>query len=252
MPDPARQPPARPDLSVIVPAYNEAERIGPTLAAIRDYAVSRQLRCELIVVDDGSGDGTARIVREFQAGPLTMRLLVNRSNRGKGYSVRRGMLAAGGELLLMCDADQSAPIGEFDKLRPWLEQGYDVAIGSRDLPDAVRDPPQPWLRRLLARAFRALRRRLLVPEVLDTQCGFKCFRREVARAVFGRQSINGWLFDCEVLALAQQLGYRIREVGIVWRHRGPTRVRLLPQALTALPTLLIIRRRLKRLGAPRS
>ena len=242
-----RQQPATPDLSIVVPAYKEAQRIGPTLEALRDYIAASAARCELIVVDDGSRDGTVDVVRRFAAEGLVLRLLVNPANRGKGYSVRQGMLAAAGKVLLMCDADLSAPISEAGKLLAWLERGYDVVVGSRDMPDSVLDPPQPLLRRLLAWGFRALRRRLLLPDLLDTQCGFKCFRREVARAVFSRAKVDGWLFDCEALGIADRLGSRIKEVGVVWRNHPDSRVRVWREALTALPRLLSIRRRLSRL-----
>lgn len=241
--------PPRPELSIVMPAYNEARRINRTLDRLRDYFARAAARCELIVVDDGSRDGTAEIVRQFVSEPLTVRLLVNPANRGKGYSVRQGMLAATGEILLMCDADLSAPIEELDKLLRWLDRGYDVAIGSRDLPDSRLDPPQPLARRLMAWTFRAIRRRLLLPGLKDTQCGFKCFRRDVARRIFSRQTVDGWLFDCEVLGIAERLGYRIREVGVVWRNDPDSRVNAFRETLSALPTLLTIRRRLKNVAA---
>ncbi len=236
-----------PELSIVIPAYNEARRIGRALAAVREYAGQAASRWELIVVDDGSRDGTAEIVRGFEAPPLSVRLLINRTNRGKGHSVRQGMLAARGDVLLMCDADLSTPIEEVNKLRPWLDRGYDVVIGSRDLPDSRLDPPQPLLRRWLAWGFRAIRRHLLLPALRDTQCGFKCFRREAAREIFSRQETNGWLFDCEVLGLADRLGYRIKEVGVVWSNDRDSRVNALREACLALPTLFVVCRRLNRL-----
>lgn len=237
--------PGIPTLSIVIPAFNEAGRIERTLECIRAYAA--RTRCELIVVDDGSDDGTGDIVRRFAPGPLDLRLLTNPANRGKGHSVRRGMLAAAGQAVLMCDADLSAPIEELEKLRAWLARGYAVVIGSRDRPDSRLDPSQPLVRRWMAWLFRALRRRWLLPGLSDTQCGFKLFRREVAREVFARQTVDGWLFDCEVLGIADRLGYRIKEVGIVWRNHPDSRVKLLRAALTAVPTLLAIRRRLAKL-----
>jgi len=234
------------DLSIIIPAYNESRRLPGSLADIAAYVRQTGLSCELIVVDDGSIDGTADIVRQQPTSGVTLRVLANATNRGKGWAVRQGMLAASGGMRLMCDADLSTPIGELDKLRPWLAAGYDIAIASRDLPGADLDPPQPWPRRYLALLFRALRRRLLLPELLDTQCGFKLFRGAAAEALFGRQTLNGWLFDCEVLALAKQMGYRIREVPVRWGHRPGSRVQTWRTALTALPTLLRLRHRLTR------
>ena len=231
-------------LSIIIPAYNEARRIMPTLRQIHAYMARLGQHCELIVVDDGSQDGTADLVRQYARETHDVRLIVNRGNRGKGYSVRQGMLAATGEALLMCDADLSAPIEELEKLLPWLERGCDVVIGSRDLPDSRLDPPQPATRRRMAWLFRALRRGLLMPKLRDTQCGFKLFQCEAAREIFARQRVNGWLFDCEVLGIAEKLGYQIEEVGIIWRNDPDSRVNLFRELLTALPTLLAIRLRL--------
>lgn len=232
-------------LSIVIPAFNEAHRLGTTLERLRQYARQRGEAWEVVVVDDGSTDATGDVARGFSSAPLTVQLLVNPANRGKGHAVARGMLAASAEVLLMSDADLSTPIEELERLRAWLDRGHDVAIGSRDMPDSQLDPPQPLLRRWMAAVFRGLRRRLMLPAVRDTQCGFKLFRREAARAVFARQTIGGWLFDCEVLGLAERMGYRVKEVGVVWQHHPHSRVSVLREALTALPTLLAIRRRLK-------
>lgn len=248
MPDNNDEQPSRPKLSIVIPAYNEARRIGRTIQALRDYVSRTATPCELIVVDDGSKDRTADVVRQSEPESLNLRLLVNPINRGKGHSVRQGMLAATGDVLAMCDADLASPIEEVDKLLVWLDRGYDVVIGSRDLPDSRLDPPQPPLRRLMAGVFRALRRRLLLPALRDTQCGLKVFRCDVAREAFSCQTIDGWLFDCEVLAIADRLGFRIKEVGVVWRDDRDSRVKVLPEVFSALPTLLRIRRRLASLN----
>lgn len=234
-----------PRLSVVVPAYNEATRIRQTLHAIRDYARTRELSCELIVVDDGSEDQTTTVVQSTDVSPVELVACRFDRNRGKGAAVREGMLTACGELLLLCDADQAVPVTELERLLPWIEQGYDIAIGSRDQPDSCLDPPQPLVRRLMAWAFRALRRRLLLPAIRDTQCGFKLFRGAVARELFAVARVDGWLFDCEVLALARARGYRVREVGVIWRDMPASRVRPLREAMRTLRELLSIRRRLK-------
>ena len=244
------QRPGQPDfettLSVVIPAHNEARRIGETLERIRGFAVRAPWSIEVIVVDDGSRDETARVVRQAPAEPMTLRLLGDRVNRGKGYAVRRGVLAARGDLVLMCDADLSTPIEEVVRLHEWIARGCAVVIGSRDLPGAVLDPPQPLVRRLMAWAFRALRRRILLPELRDTQCGFKLFTGEAARELFARARTRGWLFDCEVLGLAEKLGYSIREVPVRWSNHPDTRVRVLPALLGSPWQLLALRRRLAR------
>lgn len=252
----------KPKLSIIIPAYNEQRRIRRTLERIREYVTQSGHACEVLVVDDGSDDGTSAAVRRFcatlaaadqsgaeQSGtPFRTKMRVSDRNHGKGHAVRRGMLEAEGDLLLMCDADLSAPIEEIEKLLPWLERGYDVVIGSRDMRDSRLDPPQPLLRRLMAWVFRTIRRRLLLPEIRDTQCGFKLFRRDAARAIFERQTVDGWLFDCEVLGLADRLGYRIREVGVTWSDDRDSRVRPVRYAWRAMRELWAIRRRLRNIG----
>lgn len=232
-------------LTIVIPAFNEARRLGPTLERIRQYMQQSGLRCEVIVVNDGSTDATAQVVRNFDAGCLTVHLLEHPVRRGKGFGVRKGVLAATGDSVLICDADLSAPIEELAKLRPWMDEGYDVVIGSRDLPESRLAPPQPLLRRWMAWAFRALRRRVLLPALRDTQCGFKLFRHSAGRDVFSRATVDGWLFDCEVLGIADRLGYRIKEVGVTWRNHPHSRVRPLEEALTTVPMLLAICRRLK-------
>jgi len=229
-----------PQLTVVVPAYNEARRITPTLAAIRAYAQTSGRRIELLVVDDGSRDGTADVVRAFDAGPLLLRVLVNDRNRGKGHSVRRGMLEGAGDALLLSDADLSTPIEEVDRLLACLAGGAGVAIGSRDMPESVLSPPQPWTRRALAYLLRNVRRIFLLRGVRDTQCGFKLFTREAARVIFSRQTIEGFAFDVEVLVLAERLGHRICEVGVVWRNDRDSRVRVLKDGFVTVAALFRI------------
>lgn len=240
-----QDPPAEaPLLSIVIPAYNEALRIGGTLERIREYLERGQRTAEIVVVDDGSDDVTSHVVRGLTFDSIRVHLITGATNRGKGYSVRQGMLEATGALRLMCDADLSTPIRELDKLLGWVDEGYDVVIGSRDMPDSRLDPPQPIQRRIMARTFRALRRKLLLPDVRDTQCGFKLFRATAAEAIFSRCTIDGWLFDCEALALAEHLGYRIREVGVLWRNDPDTRVRPLQEIYGSIRTLQELRRRL--------
>ena len=240
----SEQPVDNPRLSVVIPAFNEADRLTPTLRRIDAWAGGYGAAVEVLVVDDGSSDGTPDLARGFAPEHVAMRVLVNEVNRGKGHSVRRGMLEAGGDVRLMCDADESTPIEEVGKLLPWVRCGYDVVIGSRDMPDSVLDPPQPRTRRLMARVFRTLRAALLLPELRDTQCGFKCFTREAARQVFEHQRTEGFAFDCEALGLAQRFGFRIKEVGVLWRNHEASKIRPLRDAPRMLRALVQIRRRL--------
>ena len=235
---------------MIIPAYNEAGRIGRTIEALREYVVLVGAKCDLIVVDDGSADETADVALEAAKGCIGTVVSSGETNRGKGHAVRRGISDAKGDVVLMCDADLPTPFEEIEKLLPWLGEGYDVVIGSRDMPESRLDPPQPLVRRLMAWVFRAIRRRFLLPGIRDTQCGFKLFRREAAREIFARLVEPGWLFDCEVLGIAERLGYRIKEVGVVWRNHPDSRVSVFREAFAAIPTLLRIRRRLREVVPP--
>lgn len=230
-------------VTIVIPAYNESARLGPTLDRLAAFFAERDDDWDAVVIDDGSSDGTADLARERIREGFPLQLLVNAENRGKGFSVRRGMMEASGDVVLMSDADLSCPIEEIDKLLSHLDQGCDVVIGSRDMPDSKLDPPQPRSRRLMAWALRTLRRRMMLPQIRDTQCGFKLFRREAAREIFSRLTIDGWLFDCEALVLAERLGYEIREVGVVWRNDLDSRVRPMREPFRVLADLRRIRRR---------
>lgn len=235
-------------LSIVIPAYNEAERLSPTLREIDKYVSGLGYRVELIVVNDGSVDKTSDVVLSFkpECKALGVRLLENVGNRGKGYSVKRGVLESVGQIVLMADADNSTPITEYNKLSPWLNQGYEVVIGSRDMPESVLDPPQPWWRKVGGGLFRRLRRAMLLPHIKDTQCGFKCFTRKAGRAIFTQVIVDGFAFDCEVLALAEKLDYKVREVGVYWVNNDDSRVRPVRDFIKALKSLSQIRKRMRR------
>jgi len=226
-------------LSIVIPAFNERRRLGRTLEQIRRFAETHTNVREILVVDDGSTDGTAERVRELTAGSPPARVLINRVNRGKGYSVRRGVLAAEADAVLVTDADLSTPIEEIAKLLACLARGDDVAIGSRDAAATTRT----WPRRVMEWAFRTTRQRLLLADIHDTQCGFKCFRREAAREIFSRVTVDRFAFDCEVLVIARRLGFRIREVSVIWRADPDSRLRPIRDSLAMLADLLRIRRR---------
>lgn len=228
-------------LSVVIPAYNEESRIGKTLRMIHTYLQQQPYTAEILVVDDGSQDGTPSTVGAFDVGPPAVRLLHNERNRGKGYSVRRGFLYAKGDYLLFSDADLSTPIAELEKLLIALDEPCDIAIGSRALPGACIEVHQPRYREHLGRLFNAVVRQFAVPGIFDTQCGFKCFRRQAALAICERMTTERFGFDVEMLYLARQLGYRVREVPVVWRHSPQTRVRLRRDSISMLGDLLRIR-----------
>ncbi len=221
--------PRRPALSIVVPAYNEARRLGPTLAALRAYVDGRGEPCEVIVVDDGSQDQTAALVEavipEFpERAPL--RLLRHRHNRGKGAAVRTGMLAAEGERVCFTDADLATPLEEIDRVLEPLGRGFDVAVGSRVQPGGYdMRTSQPTYRRLLGRSYSQLRSWLVLPGIADPQCPLKCFARPAARRLFSAQRSTGWVFDTEILYLARRMGMRIAVVPVVWEHRPGSQLR---------------------------
>jgi dolichyl-phosphate beta-glucosyltransferase len=204
--------------SFIIPAYNESERLTSSLPKVLDYVRQQGLQAEVIIVNDGSNDGTADVVREFAATNPEVRLLENPGNRGKGYSVRNGMLHAKGEVMLFTDADLSSPIYEAGKLLAAIEQGSDVAIGSRWLQAELQTERQPWYRQIYGRLFNLGLRIVLGLKYRDTQCGFKAFNRTAVRTVFTRQQVERWGFDPELLFLANKLRLRTAEIPVEWAH----------------------------------
>ncbi len=208
-----------PVLSLILPALNEARRLPPYLQSVRGYLEqSFRQSYEVIVVDDGSGDETAAVVQGLAAQWPQLRLLRHDKNEGKGSAVRTGVLAARGELLLFADADGAAPIEEHARLAAAIAQGADVAIGSRLLPDPAIRRTRHWYRELLGRLFALAARRLLRISARDTQCGFKMFRAPAARRLFAAIQETRYLFDLELLVLAQRFGLRVVEVPIHWQE----------------------------------
>jgi dolichyl-phosphate beta-glucosyltransferase len=229
------------DLSVVVPAYNEEHRIGRTIERIVAYLGTRRGTSEILVVVDGSRDRTADVARRV-AGDLPLRVLDSGVNRGKGSCVRRGMLAAAGDLRVFSDADLSTPIEEVERLAAAIGRGYDVAIGSRRLPDSRVAGRQPWWRGAMGRVFNACVQRLVVPGIHDTQCGFKLFSADAARLIFPRQRIEHFGFDVEVLWIARRLGLRVAEIPVTWVDDPRSTVRPLADATRMLLDLVRIRR----------
>ena len=229
-------------LSVVIPAYNEAERSGATLQKIHDYLLTRDYRSEIIVVDDGSTDDTRRVVRKIAREIPLVTLLENKVNRGKGFSVRAGVQSHG-EVILFSDADLSTPIQELDKLADWINQGYDIAVGSRALPESAILKRQSWPRELMGKTFNRLVQLLTVSGIRDTQCGFKLFKKETAKVLFEKQTIWGFGFDVELLFMARKNGYRIKEVPITWINSPNSRVHIVKDSFLMLCDLVRIRAR---------
>ena len=224
-----------PFLSVVIPAFNEAERLPRTLDRVGAFLRGFGPGHEILVVDDGSLDGTAERARA--AGATVLR---NDTNRGKGHAVRRGMLEARGQRRLMTDADLSTPIEELPRFLEKQAEGYDVVIGSRALPGANVEVHQPWFRENMGRLYNIFVRALALPGLWDTQCGFKLWTAEAARAAFADARLDGFSFDVEALYLARRRGYRIAEVPVTWRNDAATRVSL-GGGSAAFPDLLRIR-----------
>jgi dolichyl-phosphate beta-glucosyltransferase len=228
-------------LSIVIPAYNEEERLGPTLSVVARYLAGKPFATEVIVVDDGSTDGTAEVARGALEAAAGGRVLSRPGNLGKGFSVKEGVLASRGRVVLFSDADLSTPIEEFDKFLPKLERGDDVVIGSRGLPDSVIEVRQARMREAMGKVFNLLVRRFVIRGFRDTQCGFKAFRRAAAMDLFSRLRTKGFAFDVEILLLARRLNYRVGEVPVVWRNSRSSRVRMVQSSWEMLRDLRRIR-----------
>jgi len=211
-----------PFLSIIIPAYNEENRLPNTLAQVLDFIQTQPFETEVLVVENGSQDRTLQIAQEYAA-THTRFQVIHETERGKGRAVKRGMLEAGGKFRFMCDADLSMPVGEIPRFLPPQLVGYDIAIASREAPGSVRYH-EPAYRHLGGRLINLMIRLLALPDLQDTQCGFKCLRDEVAKDLFGSLSLSGWSFDIEMLYLARLKGYRIVEVPIPWYFNTDSKV----------------------------
>jgi dolichyl-phosphate beta-glucosyltransferase len=214
----------RPTYSIIIPAYNEGMRVSATLERVLAYIAEQGWEAEVIAVNDGSRDNTAEIIRGFAERNPRLQLLENPGNRGKGYSVRNGMLHAQGEILLFSDADLSSPIEEAEKLFAEITAGADIAIGSRWLRSDLQTQRQPLFRQLFGRTFNLMLRITLGLNFKDTQCGFKAFTRRAASTIFRLQQIERWGFDPELLYLAKKFGLKVAEVPVAWAHSEGTRI----------------------------
>jgi len=230
-----------PKYSIVIPAYNESTRLPATLDSVVCCIRKQGWAAEVIVVNDGSSDTTAEVVRDFARTAAEVRLIENPGNRGKGYSVRSGMLQAQGDVVLFTDSDLSAPIEEAERLFAAIEQGADIAIGSRWLESGRQTHKQPLYRQFFGRCFNAVTRMVMGLHFADTQCGFKAFTREAAQAVFPLQTIERWGFDPEILFIALQRGLRVVEVPVSWAHDERTRMSYLKDGMKMLEEIATIR-----------
>jgi len=232
---------AVPYLSVIVPAYNEVNTIERTLSLVGSYLGRQGWDYEIIVAADGDDD-TPKIVSELAATWPALKLTAETGRHGKGHGLRRGMSLATGEIVGFIDADYKTPIDEVTNFLPWLREGYDLVIGSRALAESKIDVYQPLYRRVGSRLFGLVMHGLIgLPQIRDTQCGFKFFRRAAAAAIFARARIDGYMCDVEILCLAERLGLAVKEVGIRWRDDGDSRLELIRGNLQNMRDLLRIR-----------
>lgn len=235
------------DLSIIIPAFDEAKRLEPFLRRIMAYGARSPHTTEVVVVDDGSRDGTAEVAASCAGGPVPLAVIRLARNRGKGYALKQGVLQARGEVCVFLDADGSVEPTEIDaNLHYVREGGYQAFVGSRVLRDARQVLVTRWYRRLIGSVFNALVHTLLFRDIQDTQCGFKMFHREVARTLFARCVVPGYGFDVEMLYRARQLGYRIKEGPVSWRHVPGSKVNLVTDSLRMCVDILQVKFRSRR------
>lgn len=228
-----------PLLTIVIPAYNEEGRLPETLPQVADFVAAQPYRTEVLLVNNNSSDNTRAVAQEFADEYSFLRVL-DEPAQGKGAAVRTGMLAACGEYVFMADADFSMPVDEINKFLPPALDGYDVAIASREFPGAIRYD-EPEYRHLMGRVFNLIVRLLAVRGFQDTQCGFKCFRRQVVVDLLSRQTIDGWAFDVELLFIAQRRGYKIVEIPIHWYYRANSRVNPIRDSVEMVREVLKIR-----------
>ncbi len=230
-----------PAVSIIIPAYNESQRIGQTLDRVLACISAHGWDAEVLVVDDGSTDGTRQTVERYTESFPSLSLVSNPGNRGKGYSVRNGLLQATGEIVMFTDADLSAPIEEAERLFRAIAEGADVAIGSRWLDRTRQTIHQPLYRRIFGRCFNGVTRLVMGLPYADTQCGFKAFRRSAAQTIFRLQRVERWGFDPEILFIARRLHYSVREVPVTWGHDERSKVSYLRDGAKMLEDTVRIR-----------
>jgi glycosyltransferase involved in cell wall biosynthesis len=230
-----------PHLSIVIPAYNEGARIQGALDRVLSCIQQQGWDAEVLVVDDGSTDNTTLIVEEWMEHNPHLRLISNGTNRGKGHSIRNGVLQANGDIVMFTDADLSTPMIEAERLIAALEAGADVAIGSRWLDRTRQTVHQPLYRQFFGRCFNGVTRTVMGLPFKDTQCGFKAFKRDAAQVIFRLQTIERWGFDPELLFIARKLGYRVVEVPVTWGHDDRSRISYLKDGSKMLEEMALIR-----------
>jgi len=231
-------------LSIIIPAYNEEKRIGSTLSKVCGFLKTKNYEHEVILVDDGSNDKTILEAKDSELAKTNkLKIVKNGMNKGKGFSVKNGVLNSAGEFVLFSDADLSTPIEEADKLFNYMGKGYDIVIGSRSIAGSDVRVRQPFYREKMGRVFNFFVSSLLMGGFVDTQCGFKLFKGDIARELGKDLTINGFCFDVEMLYLAKRKGYRIAEVGIAWENSPQSKVRVFSSSLSMFMDILKIKRR---------
>lgn len=214
-------------LSVIIPAYNEEKRLPKTLSEISAYLSKQPYDYEIIVISDGSKDNTGGVVRDLQLKIANLKLIDNKENHGKGYVVRQAMLEAEGEVRLFMDADNSTTVNQVEKMLPYFNQGYDIVIGSRDVKGAVLDPPQPPFRVLIGNIFNIITQVVVgLWGIWDTQCGFKALSKKATEGIIPKCKIDRWAFDPEILKIGKKMGFKIKEVPVVWKNDLESKVKL--------------------------
>jgi len=229
-------------LSVVIPAYNEENRILSTLERTEEYLSKQNFDYEVLVVDDGSKDKTVEIVNKFSETHQSTKLLKNPQNMGKGEAVKNGVLHSNGDIVLFSDADLSTPIEEIQRLFKWLNQDYDIAIGSRNVFDPEIKVDTVLKRRLVGRVFNAVVQFFTIKEFKDTQCGFKAFKKDVAKELFSRQQFKGFSFDVEILYLAVKMNYKIKEVAVNWTHCDSSKVSIIKDSIRMFSDIIKIKK----------
>jgi glycosyltransferase involved in cell wall biosynthesis len=232
---------SHPDLTIVIPAYNESARIEAALERVMSCINEQGWDAEVLVVDDGSTDDTCQIVERWMKQYPRLHLVQNPGNRGKGYAVRNGLLQAAGDVVMFTDADLSAPIEEAERLMAALKHGADVAIGSRWMDRSRQTIHQPLYRQFFGRCFNWVTRAVMGLPFKDTQCGFKAFKRDAAQMIFRLQTIERWGFDPELLFIARKLGYKVNEVPVTWGHDERSRMSYLKDGMKMLEEMVVIR-----------